>query len=270
MQSFPRSFKELWVYIKLSAIVYGATAFATMSLNYEGVTYVTKVVFKSAKLIPTMIVGVIMDARAESSGFSVKKRKYSMWEYGSAFLLCVGAAGFCMSSSNGSGNEGNDRSTEDSQRNGAHWVGISLLAMSVFCDAIVPNLQHQLMHGIGGVPSIPNVRKSDDQELEMKSLMDAEAEVENKTPTSQNIVTKPGLSSQALMVNTNSIGLCLLLLSTIIRLSLLPIISFTLANPQFLLLNLTVGVGLGTAVLSYTELIRRSGPAIAVAAATRK
>lgn len=67
-----------------------------MSLNYEGVTYVTKVVFKSAKLIPTMIVGVLMDARAERLGISVKKRKYSMWEYISAALLCIGAAGFCV------------------------------------------------------------------------------------------------------------------------------------------------------------------------------
>lgn len=264
MQSFPRSIKEMWIYIKLSAIVYGATAFATMSLNYEGVTYVTKVVFKSAKLIPTMIVGMVMDAKAERVGISVKKRKYSIWEYASAVLLCIGAGGFCMSSSD-SGEEDNDNVQEASD---GHWIGISLLAISVFCDALVPNLQHQLMHGIGCAQSIPERSKVEDNELEMQSLVEAAAK--HEIPTKQQRVANTGLSSQALMVNTNSIGFSLLLLSTIIRFSFLPIISFTMANPQFLLLNLTVGLGLGTAVLSYTELIRRSGPAIAVAVATRK
>lgn len=268
MQSFPRSIKEMWIYIKLSAIVYGATAFATMSLNYEGVTYVTKVVFKSAKLIPTMIVGMVMDARAERVGISVKKRKYSIWEYASAVLLCIGAGGFCMSSSD-SGEEDNDNVQEDTQEfSDGHWIGISLLAISVFCDALVPNLQHQLMHGIGCAQSIPERSKVEDNELEMQSLVEAAAK--HEIPTKQQRVANTGLSSQALMVNTNSIGFSLLLLSTIIRFSFLPIISFTMANPQFLLLNLTVGLGLGTAVLSYTELIRRSGPAIAVAVATRK
>jgi hypothetical protein len=47
--SFPKSIKELWMYAQLSAVVYGATACATMSLTYDGVNYVTKVVFKSEK-----------------------------------------------------------------------------------------------------------------------------------------------------------------------------------------------------------------------------
>ena len=50
--------------------------------------------------------------------------------------------------------------------------------------------------------------------------------------------------------------------------SFLPIVLFLTSHPHFLLLHLSVGVGLGTAVLSYTELIRRSGPAVAVAVAT--
>jgi hypothetical protein len=277
MQSFPRSFKEIWIYIKLSAVVFGATAFATMSLNYEGVTYVTKVVFKSAKLIPTMIVGVLMDARAERLGISVKKRKYSMWEYISAALLCIGAAGFCVPSKD-SGKDGDDgtkmredaQELSDGQVKGGHWIGISLLALSVFCDALVPNFQHQLMHGIGSAPSISNRRNIKEDELEMESLTDIAAAVERDSPTKQIHVVHTGLSSQSLMVNTNSIGFFLLLLSTMIRFSFLPILSFALANPQFLLLNLTVGIGLGTAVFSYTELIRWSGPAFAVAVATRE
>jgi len=41
-----------------------------------------------------------------------------------------------------------------------------------------------------------------------------------------------------------------------------------MTHPHYFLLLLTVGLGLGTAVLAYTELIRRNGPAVAVAVAT--
>lgn len=253
--------------------MYGATACATMSLTYEGVTYVTKVVFKSAKLIPTMIVGVVMDAREERSGVITKKKKYGALEYVSAFLLCLGAAGFCMSPKDFEGGEGDETTTEvkaqesvDRKMNvDGHWIGISLLAISVFCDALVPNLQQQLMQGVGCAN--PGQRKdSEDEELEMNSLFAEEVEGETRTP--QHHVANIGLSPQALMVNTNTIGFTLLVLSTIFRRSFLPIISFTVNNPHFLIMNLAVGIGLGTAVLAYTELIRRSGPAVAVAVAT--
>ncbi|KAL3811906.1 hypothetical protein ACHAXA_001431 [Cyclostephanos tholiformis] len=268
--SFPRSLKELWIYVKLSAIVYGATACATMSLTCEGVTYVTKVVFKSAKLIPTMIVGVVMDSRAERSGILIKKRNYGTLEYVSAFLLCLGAAGFCFSPGDFTleGRENDKSMTENkTQETGEHWIGISLLTISVFCDALVPNLQQQLMQGIGG-SGPPSVRKcSENEELEMNSLIEDE-EVDSETRTKQYQVVHVGLSPQALLVNTNTIGFTLLLSSTLFCRSFVPIISFTANNPQFLLMNLAVGIGLGTAVLAYTELIRRIGPAIAVAVAT--
>jgi adenosine 3'-phospho 5'-phosphosulfate transporter B3 len=270
MTSFPKTFKELWIYVKLSAIVYGATACATMSLSYEGITYVTKVVFKSAKLIPTMIVGVLMDARAERSGILTKKRSYGALEYVSAFLLCFGAAGFCFSPRdlNLEGGEDDRATTENkTQESGGHWIGISLLTISVFCDALVPNLQQQLMQGIGGRVPPAHRKSSEDEELEIKSLVEDE-EVIDETRTKQYQVAHMGLSPQALLVNTNIVGLFLLLLSTVFRRSFVPVVSFTANNPHFLLMNLFVGLGLGTAVLSYTELIRRSGPAIAVAVAT--
>lgn len=286
IKTFPRSFGQIWIYIKLSAIVYGATACATMSLTYEGVTYVTKVVFKSAKLIPTMIVGVVMDARAERAGKVVNKRKYGKWEYSSALLLCLGAAGFCMSPKDfGLGEEDEtdakpQEGTQSGQLNlGGHWIGISLLATSVFCDALVPNLQEQLMHGSASkdsaLPSKNSCTLTDDDsddENEMESLVNGEGVKQTqprRNPTKSDN-SAGGLSSQALMVNTNSVGFTLLLLSTICRRSFIPIVSFIATNPHFLVLHLTVGVGLGTAVLAYTELIRRSGPAVAVATATCK
>lgn len=263
MKSFPKSFKELVIYIKLSAIVYGATACATMSLTYEGITYVTKVVFKSAKLIPTMIVGVVMDARAERSGASViKDRKYGVLEYLSAVLLCLGAAGFCMSPQDfedpdepTTKNERAQQSMDGNRNMDGHWIGISLLIISVCCDALVPNVQQQLMQGIGGVTPSALKESSDDEELEMNSLVN-DTDVKSGTRTKQYQVTNAGLSAQALMVNTNSIGFTLLLLSTMLRRSFLPILSFAVTNPHFMLLNLAVGIGLGTAVLAYTELIQ--------------
>ena len=49
--------RDFTPYIRLSLAVFGATALATHSLHY--VSYPTKVVFKAAKLIPTMIVSTM-------------------------------------------------------------------------------------------------------------------------------------------------------------------------------------------------------------------
>jgi adenosine 3'-phospho 5'-phosphosulfate transporter B3 len=249
--------KEFWIYVKLSAIVYGATACATRSLSYAGVTYVTKVVFKSAKLIPTMIVGVIMD----------KRKKYGPMEYLSAFLLCLGAAGFCMSPKDfENGDDGSEMNVDDQAQDNGHWIGIALLTTSVFCDALVPNIQQQLMQGNGSASSSAR-KSSEDEELELKSLVDEEQH-DTQTRQEQVAATSSGLSAQALMVNTNSIGFSLLLLTTIFRRSFIPILIFSASHPHFLLMSLAVGIGLGSAVLAYTELIRRSGPTFAVAIAT--
>ncbi len=283
IRNFPRQWKELFVYVKLSAVVYGATALATKSLAYSGVTYVTKVVFKSAKLIPTMLVGVIMDARAIKKGnTTVKKHNYTVWDYGSALLLCIGAAGFCMSPKHSSDSSDENLATTSNNTAGPHWVGISLLIGSVFCDAFVPNISEQLMQQ-GPTNTISSMTRKDsgedlngDEEVELKSLL-----VSNSGPNNNNNIhhdnhataatskkKEGGLSSASLMVNTNSIGFALLFLSTVVSSQLIPIVSFMAVHPHFLLLHLTVGCGLGTAVLAYTELIKRSGPAFAVAVAT--
>ena len=280
IRNFPRQWKQFFVYVKLSAVVYGATALATMSLAYSGVTYVTKVVFKSAKLIPTMIVGVIMDARAIKAGNkNVKKKNYSVWDYGSALLLCLGAAGFCLSpnkSDDDSSTKSDGEMMESVVTQGPHWIGISLLIGSVFCDAFVPNISEQLMQqGATGERNKAVHRKvSDyddgDEEVEMKSLLSSNNTDTNNShyEQSQTQKKKEGLSSASLMVNTNSIGFGLLFLSTIISSQLMPIVTFMAVHPHFLLLHVVVGCGLGTAVLAYTELIKRSGPAFAVAVAT--
>lgn len=292
IRNFPREWKQLFVYVKLSAVVYGATALATKSLAYKGVTYVTKVVFKSAKLIPTMVVGVIMDARAIKNGNkNIKKKHYSVWDYGSALLLCVGAAGFCLSPKSADDNDDTSNSiVEDAKSDemmesvtnsqGPHWIGISLLIGSVFCDAFVPNISEQLMQQgvtVGKTKSLPRKdsgkdsgdEHDDDEEVEMKSLLASNTDTNNShREQNQALQKKEGLSSASLMVNTNSIGFILLFLSTVVSSQIVPIVTFMAVHPHFLLLHLVVGCGLGTAVLAYTELIKRSGPAFAVAVAT--
>jgi len=55
---FSRNIKLLLYYLLLTALIFGATGLATMSLNY--VTYPTKVVFKSAKLVPAMLINTLI------------------------------------------------------------------------------------------------------------------------------------------------------------------------------------------------------------------
>ncbi|KAL7484065.1 hypothetical protein ACHAW6_009711 [Cyclotella cf. meneghiniana] len=276
IRNLPRTRRDFLIYSQLSIVVYGATALATMSLGYEGVTYVTKVVFKSAKLIPTMLVGAILDARAARHGRVLKNRKnYGLWEYLSALLLSVGAAGFCISpKSNENNSEEMTEIEKEYDADGSseviaseHFIGICLLTASVFCDALVPNIQEKLMHG-----TPPNLSSSQQQNNDVEMKVFIRNEVGNQSVaqslSSENKSVEQGLSSLSLMVNTNAIGFAILVLSTILSSSLVSIITNIMRHPHYFLLLLTVGLGLGTAVLAYTELIRRSGPAVAVAVAT--
>ena len=266
IRNFPKTRAEFKIYILLSIVVYGATALATMSLGYDGVTYVTKVVFKSAKLIPTMLVGVLLDARAAKRGMTVvRKKKYGMYDYASACLLSFGAAGFCMNANEteipSRTDEGSDSNeSSDGSIISGHALGLTLLTASVFCDALVPNIQEKLMHGTSTeTPTIQIV----ENDVEMKSLNQNDNAKQLKKSR-----THTGLSSLSLMVNTNAIGFTLLLLSTTLSSSIISIIKNAASHPHYLLLLVTVGGCLGTAVLAYTELIRRVSPAFAVGVAT--
>ena len=267
VRNFPKTRAEIKIYVLLSIVVYGATALATMSLGYEGVTYVTKVVFKSAKLIPTMLVGVILDARAAKQGMVVmKKKSYGVYDYASACLLSFGAAGFCINANEIETSSQTDEEIASEESSGSssimsgHVFGLALLTASVFCDALVPNIQEKLMHGTSIKTTTMQKNEND---LEMKSLNQ-----NGNTKQSKHHGTETGLSSLSLMVNTNAIGFTLLLLSTILSSSIISIISNVTSHPHYLLLLVTVGGCLGTAVLAYTELIRRVSPPFAVGVAT--
>jgi len=98
-----------------------STALSNMSLKY--INYPTKVLFRSCKLIPTMILSTF-----------INKRSFSSPEYVCALavctgLICFGAADWKLSPS-------------------FNPIGLIMVIVSVFGDSILPNLQENLFsHG---------------------------------------------------------------------------------------------------------------------------
>jgi solute carrier family 35 (adenosine 3'-phospho 5'-phosphosulfate transporter), member B3 len=132
LENFPSTRADILPYIRLSLLVFGATGLSTQAVRY--VTYPTKVVFKSAKLIPTMAVATLWQGQ-----------RYTNLEYLAALLLCSGAAGYSYGSGNNHNKEGDGGGDDDDAESWAAW-GICLLVASIICDAIVPNYQKLLLN----------------------------------------------------------------------------------------------------------------------------
>jgi drug/metabolite transporter (DMT)-like permease len=233
LRSFPfDSPQMLALYVILSLLVSGSTALATASLYY--VSYTTKVAFKSAKLVPTMVV-------ATAAG----SRRYSMREYAAAALLCVGAGCFALDPGRGSQHDATDVSEggggggggvgprlgggqEGEGDDGDGWsqrgIGLSMLLAAVLCDALVPNAQSRLLD------------------------------------------TK--VSATQLMVNTNAVGLVLATGWMIAHGEIGEVVTAIALSPLLLGLLAVVGISLAVAVLCYTLLIESAGPVVAVSVAT--
>merc|ERR1712151_5308 len=111
----------LKAYPLLTLCLLSSSALSTLSLNY--INFPTKVVFRSCKLLPTMLFSTC-----------INKRKYSSLEYVSAVLVCAGLVLFTS----------------------ADWrltptfnpIGLLFVSLSVVADSILPNLQERLFrHG---------------------------------------------------------------------------------------------------------------------------
>jgi drug/metabolite transporter (DMT)-like permease len=238
--SFPKTPKEYVPYISLSVFVFGSTCLSTMAVRY--VEYPTKVVFKSAKLIPTMIVATFLQ----------RGSKYGVLDYLAAMLLCAGAAGYSWGGGSPPGKSG-ETSTS--------YTGVSLLLVSVFCDSFTPNIQQRLM-------TPPSTA------LSTKTIASASAYTTPSVLSQLSSLFLPseggglGLSASALMTNANGVGCIGLLLFMTANGSLLEAVAAAMTHP-FLLIYLTVvGLSLSTAVLCYTKLIQESGSVMAVAVST--
>eukprot|EP00240_Pyramimonas_obovata_P003693 CAMPEP_0118949124 /NCGR_PEP_ID=MMETSP1169-20130426/49067_1 /TAXON_ID=36882 /ORGANISM="Pyramimonas obovata, Strain CCMP722" /LENGTH=356 /DNA_ID=CAMNT_0006895687 /DNA_START=182 /DNA_END=1249 /DNA_ORIENTATION=+ len=110
-------------YLGLSVLVFMSTALSNHAVHY--VQYPVKVVFKSSKLMPTMLVSTCI---GNSKAFGVV-------DYAAALLLCIGTAGFAYGG--GKGKEGILLLESI--------YGCGLLLLSVFADAFLPNLQQKVM-----------------------------------------------------------------------------------------------------------------------------
>ena len=112
-------------YAVLSGAVLTSVLLATSSLRF--VSYPTKVVFKSCKLVPTMVVGAVMLGKS-----------FSRVDVGCALLVCAGLVGLSLAALK-------EQSPGNQSSNDAALHGMAMLAGSIILDAITPNLQERLM-----------------------------------------------------------------------------------------------------------------------------
>mmetsp|Transcript_20132 Transcript_20132/g.45617 ORF Transcript_20132/g.45617 Transcript_20132/m.45617 type:complete len:396 (-) Transcript_20132:33-1220(-) len=101
----------------LTACLLSSSALSNISLNY--INFPTKVVFRSCKLIPTMLIGSLINGR-----------RFSLSEYMVALAVCFGLVLFAAADWENSPN--------------FHPIGLICVSMSVFADSILPNAQERL------------------------------------------------------------------------------------------------------------------------------
>ena len=109
----------LMAYPPLTFCLLLSSSLASWSLNY--INFPTKVVFRSCKLLPTMALAYFMG----------NAKSFSYIEIGSAIAVCAGLITFAAG----------DWSLSHPQ---FHPFGLTLVTLSVFADAILPNAQEKL------------------------------------------------------------------------------------------------------------------------------
>ena len=108
-----------YIFVILTFLVYGSILASNLSLS--SVSFPLKVVMKSCKLIPTMIVAAL-----------VHKKAYQLLDYFYATMICAGLAGFTLAEYHVS-------------KVSSSVGGIFLCFISITFDSIAPNLQDKLM-----------------------------------------------------------------------------------------------------------------------------
>ena len=104
-------------YTFLTLCLMTSSGLSNISLNF--INFPTKVIFRSCKLIPTMIIATI-----------INKRIFSTIEYLCAFSISLGLIVFTV--------------VDWTLAPVFHPIGILFVSISVFADAILPNMQEQL------------------------------------------------------------------------------------------------------------------------------
>ena len=109
----------LSVYPFLTLCLLSSSALSNLSLNY--INFPTKVVFRSCKLLPTMVIATLLHPN---------KKKFTMIEYICASIVCLGLICFGMA--------------EFQTQPTFHPIGILFVSLSVFADALLPNAQERV------------------------------------------------------------------------------------------------------------------------------
>jgi adenosine 3'-phospho 5'-phosphosulfate transporter B3 len=107
----------LSAYPLLTMCLLASSALSNMSLNY--INFPTKVVFRSCKLIPTMVIASFLH-----------KKIFSILEYTCALAICTGLVLFAAA--------------DWELRPSFNPIGLGLVSMSVVADSILPNAQERL------------------------------------------------------------------------------------------------------------------------------
>lgn len=111
----------LRAYPLLTLCLFASSSLCNMSLSY--INFPTKVVFRSCKLVPTMIIATI-----------VNKKVFASYEYACALAICAGLILFALADY-----------TLDPMKFDV--MGLALVSASVVADAILPNAQECLFRG---------------------------------------------------------------------------------------------------------------------------
>ena len=119
----------------LSTLLLASLSMGTFALKW--VSFPVKVVLKSSKLLPAMIMGVLL-----------LKKKYSSTHYLAATLLCSGVVGVTFA------NEGMASSTPVDATSMQQTLGITLTLLAVCCDAVSPVIQEFLLRQVAVPPPV--------------------------------------------------------------------------------------------------------------------
>mmetsp|Transcript_40613 Transcript_40613/g.44075 ORF Transcript_40613/g.44075 Transcript_40613/m.44075 type:complete len:465 (+) Transcript_40613:179-1573(+) len=287
IKKIPRSLIKIFPYIVLSLVVFSSNVCKSSSARY--VSFPTKVIFKSTKLMPTMLVATIF-----------QNKKYGRLNYLAAALLCIGAAGYSIG-----------ETTKNDEKMDSYY-GIFLLIISVLCDAITPNIKQWLMMNpieksnnpqipqppllqsslslssltVNNNPKEPISRQGIQPSTSASSLSSVtqpqpdgfststiSSTVVNKTTSFRKIPLllnrgRQGLNATTLMTNAYAVG-CIGLLAFMTGTGHLDDVLKESVQSQYLFANLTfIGTLMSVAVFAHTRLIKESGAVTAVAVTT--
>jgi hypothetical protein len=248
LQHLPRTTNDVIPYIFLSLVVFGSTCFKSLSVRY--VSFPTKVIFKSTKLIPTMMISTLFQ--------HYNAKHYGKRDYLAALLLCAGAAGYSYG-----------ESAKNDDKQDSH-LGLLLLAISVLCDAFTPNLQQRFMAPPTKAPlsvaplavSHSQNNNNNDNNNDNNGTSTSNTNIFDSMDVCLLILPRGGgglgLSASVLMCNTNAVGVVGTLLFMFLSGHVHDAIGVALVRPHLFGNLVLIGFFLALAVLAHIRLIKES------------